>query len=269
MTTPPLPTDPWAAGQPYEQFMGRWSRPLARAFLDWLALPPSLHWLDLGCGTGALCETILAQAAPASLVGIDPSAGFIAYARRQITDPRAAFHIGDALNLPPRASQLDAAVSGLALNFIPDPLAALQALAQAARPDGTLAVYVWDYAGRMEMLRYFWDSAVALDPAAQLLDEGIRFPLCQPEALADLFMRAGLRGIQVRDLEVPALFASFDDYWSPFLGGQGPAPGYVAQLPPPARAALAAHLRAALPIAAEGSVRLVARAWAVRARTPG
>lgn len=262
----PSAADPWAAGQPYEHFMGRWSRPLASAFLDWLALPPNLHWLDLGCGTGALSETILTLAAPGALLGVDPSAGFIAYARRQITDLRATFHVGDALNLPPLMRPLDAAVSGLALNFIPDPLAALQALTRALRPDGTLAIYVWDYAGRMEMLRYFWDSAVALDRAAQTLDEGIRFPLCQPEALAGLFMRAGLRDIEVRGLEVPTVFVSFDDFWSPFLGGQGPAPGYVAQLPPPARAALAAHLRAALPIDADGVIHLVARAWAVRAR---
>jgi len=269
MTTPPASSDPWAAGEPYERFMGRWSRPIAHSFINWLALPPDFHWLDLGCGTGALTETILAEAAPASVAGVDPSEGFIAYARHRLTDPRAVFHIGDAVNLPPLKRPLRAAVSGLALNFIPDPLGALHALTQVVHPGGTLAAYVWDYAGRMEMLRYFWDAAAALDPAALALDEGRRFPLCRPEALVDLFTRAALHDITVRGLDIPTAFASFDDYWSPFLGGQGPAPGYVAQLPPHARAALAAHLRAALPIMPDGTLALVARAWAVRARQPG
>ncbi len=261
--------DPWAAGQPYEQFMGRWSRPIARAFVSWLALPPDLHWLDLGCGTGALTETILGEAGAASVVGVDPSEGFVAFARRRLPDPRAAFFVGDAQNLPPLERPLRAAVSGLALNFIPDPLAALRGLTQALQPGGTLAVYVWDYAGRMEMLRHFWDAAAALDPAALALDEGRRFPLCQPEALVDLFTRAGLQDITVRGLEIPAAFVSFHDYWSPFLGGQGPAPGYVAQLPPPARAALEAHLHAALPVMPDGTLTLIARAWAVRGSRPG
>jgi len=262
------PADPWAAGAPYEQFMGRWSRPIARAFIDWLALPSGMHWLDLGCGTGALSETILAQAAPASVVGVDPSEGFIAHARRAITDPRASFHTGDALRLPPLSRPLQAAVSGLVLNFIPDPLAALQALFQVLRPGGTLAVYVWDYAEGMQMLRYFWDSAAALDPRARDLDEGVRFPLCRPEALTALFRRTGLSGVEVNSLEVTTPFAGFDDYWQPFLGGQGPAPGYVSQLPPAARDALEVHLRATLPIRADGSFTLGARAWAVRGRRP-
>jgi trans-aconitate methyltransferase len=248
--------------------MGRWSRPIARAFIQWLALPPGLNWLDLGCGTGALSETVLSLAAPASVLGVDPSEGFIAFAKRRLADPRLTFHVGDALRLPPLTRPLHAAVSGLALNFIPDPLAALQALIQVLPPGGMLAVYVWDYSTGMEMLRYFWDSAAALDPQAQALDEGRRFPLCQPEALTDLFTRAGLSGIEVRGLEAATPFASFDDYWQPFLGGQGPAPGYVAQLPAPARVALEAHLRAALPLRPDGSFTLGARAWAVRGRQP-
>ena len=269
MTTPPASSDPWAAGQPYEQFMGRWSRPIAHTFINWLALPAGLHWLDLGCGTGALSETILAEAAPASLVGVDPSEGFIAYARRRSTDRRAAFHVGDALNLPPLTRPLHAAVSGLALNFFPNPFGALQALKSSLAPGGTLAAYVWDYREGMEMLRYFWDSVTALDPAAQALDEGRRFPLCQPQPLTDLFSQAGLNRIEVRGLESAQAFTNFDDFWGPFLGGQGPAPGYVAQLPPHARAALETHLRAALPIMPDGTLTLIARAWAVRGRQPG
>src|SRR5215207_4882274 len=132
-----VPNDAWNSGQAYDRFMGRWSRPIARLFLDWL--PPPLHWLELGCGTVALSGTILAQAVPASIVAVDPSAGFLAFARQSHTDPRLTFHVGDAQHLPPLAHPPDAAVAGLVLNFIPDPLAALQAVRAVLRPGGTLA----------------------------------------------------------------------------------------------------------------------------------
>ncbi len=258
--------DPWQAGEPYELFMGRWSRLIARAFLAWLAPSPALHWLDLGCGTGALSEAILAHASPASVLSVDPSAGFIDFARRRLPDPRIEFHVGDALSLPAGADQRQIAVSGLVLNFIPDPARALRAIREALQPEGQVALYVWDYGGRMEMLRYFWDSVVALDPPAHSLDEGVRFPICQPEALGRVCEQAGLRQIETTGLEAALTFAGFSDYWSPFLGGQGPAPGYVAGLDADRRAALEGHLRSALPIQPDGSLTLAARAWAVRAR---
>lgn len=263
MNTP----DPWLAGQPYDDFMGRWSRLIAHAFIQWLAPPPALRWLDLGCGTGALSETILAQAAPTAVFAIDPSAAFIAFARRRITDARITFWPGDAHQLPHEAQEMQMAVSGLALNFIPDPVAALRALRQVLQPDGVLALYVWDYGGKMEMLRYFWDSVVALDPSARVLDEGVRFPICRPDGLTQLCAAAGLHHIEVTGLEATMTFTDFDDYWSPFLSGQGPAPGYVAGLGMAERTALEEHLRTTLPIGADGSLNLVARAWAVRART--
>jgi hypothetical protein len=155
----------------------------------------------------------------------------------------------------------------LVLNFIPEPVAALRALRQALQPDGMIALYVWDYGGRMEMLRHFWDSAVALDPHAHPLDEGVRFPVCQPDALTQVCAQAGLHRTEVRSLEATLTFADFADYWSPFLSGQGPAPGYVAGLEATGRTALQEHLRGTLPFRADGSLSLAARAWAVRART--
>lgn len=136
---------------------------------------------------------------------------------------------------------------------------------QALQPDGAIALYVWDYGGKMEMLRYFWESVVALDPRAHALDEGIRFPVCQPGPLRQVCAQAGLRHIEVEALEAMMAFADFADYWSPFLGGQGPAPGYVAGLEASRRTALEEHLRTRLPFGEDGSLRLVARAWAVRA----
>jgi SAM-dependent methyltransferase len=148
------------------------------------------------------------------------------------------------------------------LNFVPDPGQAVREMARVTRPGGRVAAYVWDYAGRMELMRHFWDAAAALDPAAAELDEGRRFGLCRPEPLARLLRDAGLAGVEVRPVEVPTRFRDFDDYWDPFLGGQGPAPGYASSLDEPRRAALRAALRARLPAAADGSIPLVARAWA-------
>ncbi len=266
MTTAGIP-DPWAAGQPYEQFMGRWSRRIARTFMQWLAPPMALRWLDLGCGTGALSQAILDRASPASVLAVDPSDAFIALAKQQLADSRVTFWVGDAFNLPADARATDVAVSGLVLNFIPDPVAALHALRRILKPGGMIALYVWDYGDKMEMLRYFWDSAASLDPRARALDEGVRFPICQPDALRQVCMEAGLHDAEISSVEAATTFTDFDDYWSPFLGGQGPAPGYVAGLETAERVKLAEHLRSVLPFHQDGSLNLIARAWVVRARS--
>jgi SAM-dependent methyltransferase len=198
------------------------------------------------------------------VVGIDPSVGYVAYAREQVPDPRARFAIGDARALPFEVGSFDAVVSGLVLNFVPDPAQSVAAMACVAAPGGVVAAYVWDYAGRMELMRHFWDAAVALDPAARELDEGRRFPLCQPGPLDKLFRAAGLRDVEVRAIDVPTVFRNFDDYWSPFLGGQAPAPGYATSLNEERRAALRQRIRAGLPFQADGSIHLIARAWAAR-----
>jgi SAM-dependent methyltransferase len=256
--------DTWAAGDLYEPYVGRWSRKVARELLAWLRLPPHLAWLDVGCGTGALTEVILDQAQPAAVVGIDPSAGFIDYARGHIPDPRASFEIGDAQDLPLEARRFDAAVAALVLNFVLKPKDAVAEMARVVKPGGTVAAYVWDYAGKMELMRYFWDAAVELNPAAAQLDEGRRFPLCEPAPLAALFGKAGLNDVEVRALDVATPFRDFDDYWTPFLGGQGPAPGYAMSLSEQDRSKLRERIRSALPVAPDGAIELTARAWAVR-----
>jgi SAM-dependent methyltransferase len=256
--------DNWAAGDLYEPYVGRWSRQVAPLFLRWLHLLASERWLDLGCGTGALTQAILDHAAPASVQGIDPSPGFIAHAQARIQDPRASFAIGDAQAIPLDANSVDAAVAGLMLNFVPQPERAVAEMARVTRAGGTVAAYVWDYAGKMELMRYFWDAATALDPQAQ--DEGPRFAFCQPAPLQALFEGAGLQGVEVLAIDVPTVFRDFDDYWSPFLGGQGPAPGYAMSLSVARRDALRERIHAALPRQADGSIELNARAWAVRGR---
>ena len=258
--------DTWAAGKLYEPYVGRWSRLVAADFLSWLEPEPGSDWLDVGCGTGALTEAILRQAQPRSVKGVDSSPGFLEHARAHVTDPRATFEVADARALPVSSGQFDAAVAGLVLNFVPDPSAAVREMARAVRPRGVVAAYVWDYAEGMELMRHFWDAAVALDPQASALDEGRRFPLCRPEALRALFTGAGLEEVDVRAIDVPTRFRDFDDYWTPFLGGQGPAPGYAMSLSEERRNALRERIRGKLPVGADGAIALVARAWAVRGR---
>jgi SAM-dependent methyltransferase len=248
--------------------MGRWSRLVAEEFLAWLAVRPNLDWLDVGCGTGMVSKIILEQAQPCSVKGVDPSVGFIKHAKTMITDPLAVFSVAEAQSLPVRSALFDIAVSGLVLNFVPEPSRMVGEMTRAVRSGGLVALYVWDYPGKMELLRYFWDAAADLNPAAIKLDEGWRFPLCRPAPLAELFRRAGLHEIQVHTIDIPTRFLNFDEYWSPFLGGQGTAPGYAMSLNEQQRAALRERLRASLPIMSDGNIDLVARAWAVRGRAP-
>lgn len=260
--------DVWAAGDLYEPYVGRWSRLVAKELLKWLAVPERKDWLDIGCGTGALIQTITETENPNSVIGIDPSPGYTEYAKARIASPRARFEAGDAQSLPIDTASLDVAVAGLVLNFVPQPRRAVAEMARVVRPGGMVAAYVWDYAGKMELMRYFWDAAVVLDPGAQELDEGRRFPICQPKPLAELFAQAGLSEVEVRPIGIATDFSDFDDYWSPFLGGQGPAPGYAMSLSDERRAALRERIRSALPITKDGSIHLAARAWAVRGRKP-
>jgi SAM-dependent methyltransferase len=256
-------SDSWDKGEPYEHYVGRWSRAVAPIFLSWLNIPDGQRWLDIGCGTGALCEAIVNQCSPSSLVGVEPAPKYLEVARENLKG-LASFHIGSASSIPLADGSIDAVVSALVLNFVPDPVAALSEMSRVAVHDATIAAYVWDYAEKMELMRFFWDSAVDLDPEAAKLDEGPRFPICHPAALVELFTRAGLHGVEVESIEIPTPFANFNDFWSPFLGGQGPAPSYAVSLTEESRNCLRDRIKEHLPIEADGSISLTARAWAVR-----
>ena len=260
-------SDTWESGNPYERYVGRWSRQVAPLFLAWLAAPAGRRWLDVGCGTGALCAAIVDRCSPASVAGVEPSEGFLKTASENLAD-RAVLRQGSATAIPLVDASVDVVVSGLVLNFVPDQRAALAEMARVTDSGGIIAAYVWDYAGKMELMRYFWDAAVELDPNAATMDEGLRFPLCRPQALENLFVGAGLREVEVRPIDIPTRFANFDDYWQPFLGGQGPAPAYAMSLGEGARARLRDLIRERLPTASDGAIALTARAWAARATLP-
>jgi SAM-dependent methyltransferase len=253
----------WERGNPYELYVGRWSRHVAPLFLSWLPIPAGRRWLDVGCGTGALCTAILDRCSPSSVAGVEPSDGFRRSASENVAD-RATIHGGSATAIPLDDASVDVVVSGLVLNFIADPRAALAEMARVTADGGTIAAYVWDYPGRMDLMRIFWDAAVDLDPAAGNLHEAIRFGDCRPEPLQALFADAGLGDVETTAIEIATPFASFEDYWQPFLGGQGPAPAYAMSLDEPARERLRDRLRERLPLHADGSISLLARAWAIR-----
>lgn len=257
----------WSAGDLYEPYVGRWSRKVAVEFLTWLHVPAHAQWLDVGCGTGALTQAVLRTGQPASVLGIDSSPAFLDFARAFTPDARARYEVGDAMALPLDARSVDVVVSGLMVNFVPRPEAALAEMARVVRPGGCVAIYVWDYREGMELMRYFWDAAVELDPQALDSAEGRRFSICQPEPLKALFEQAGLGQVEVHALDVPTPFRDFDDYWSPFLGGQGPAPSYAMALPEAQHARLRERIRETLPHNPDGSISLHARAWGVKSRS--
>lgn len=259
--------DAWSAGDAYEQYMGRWSRRIAVQFLDWLSPSDGLAWMDVGCGTGALSASIVERCNPGSLVGIEPSPAFLGLARNRIAGGRARFDRGDAQALPIDDRSQDVVVSGLVLNFVPDRNLALAEMKRVARPVGTVAFYVWDYpGGGLEFLHAFWTAASELDPKAADLSEDQRFPFCQVQPLCDMATAAGLAEVAFDAIEAPTIFQDFEDFWRPFTLGAGPAPGYCSSLSEPARQALRERLDASLPRAADGSITLKARAWAVRGR---
>jgi SAM-dependent methyltransferase len=253
----------WASGTAYERYVGRWSRVVAKEFLQSLGAKPNVRWLDVGCGTGALSQTIL-EYQPHAITAIDASEAFIRHAKEQIADSRVTFIVGDARELPFDNQTFDIVVSGLMLNFVPEVEKAAREMARVAKSGGTVAAYVWDYAGQMEMMRYFWDAVNALNPNVLIPDEGQRYPLCKPEPLTLLFQDIGLRDVEVGAIDIATIFKDFDDYWSPFLGGQGPASTYTISLDEMAREKLREYLHTHLPTRADGSIPLVARAWAVR-----
>jgi len=258
----------FAASEPYERFMGRWSRRLAPRFISFASVSDGDVVLDVGSGTGSLALAIAEAFPTARVTGIDPSSAYVGAAKERAPDARVRFAVGNAQALELPSERFDKALSMLVMNFIPDPGAALREMIRVVRPDGIVGAAVWDYGDGMEMLRVFWDEAVALDPSIDARDER-HMPLCRRGELALLWSADGLDRVEEQEIVIELPFASFDDYWDPFLGGQGPAGVYVASLSEATRGALAARLRDRLIGARpDGPFTLHARAWAVKGIVP-
>ncbi len=254
----------FSAGDAYERFMGRWSRELAPLLVRFAGVRDGDSILDIGSGTGALAAAAAAAAPSSAILGIDPSAAYVAFARGRHGSALVRFEVGDAQQLRLADAGFDRTLSLLVLNFVPDRGRALKEMTRVTRPGGVVAAAVWDYGEGMEMLRVFWDAAVALDPAMDARDER-QMPLCRRGELAALWREHGLGDVSEEPLTIETRFSSFDDYWSPFLEKQGPAGAHLAGLSAGSREALRLRLRRHL--LGDGPDRpivLRARAWAVR-----
>ena len=249
--------------------MGRWSALVAPRLVEFAALPGGGRFLDVGSGTGSLAFAIGSRHGRAHVVGIDPSQEYTAYARdRNPIGERASFEVGDAQRLSFADESFDAAVSLLVFNFIPEPRTALAEVRRVTKRGGSVSAAVWDYGAGMRMLRVFWDAAVASDPAAEKLDEK-RMPLCRAGELSALWRQGGLEGVRERPIGIQMKFASFADYWDPFLLGQGPAGAYARGLTSRQLTVLRDQVKRRLGIAAEDrSIDLPGRVWAVRGVVP-
>lgn len=258
----------FSEGDAYERFMGRWSRDLAPLLVRFAGVRDGDAVLDIGSGTGALAAAVAVAAPSSSVLGIEPSAPYVAFARARHGSDHVRFEVGDAQRLQLKDSTFDRTLSLLVLNFIPDAGKATGEMIRVTRRGGTVTAAVWDYGQGMEMLRIFWDEAVALDPGKDALDER-HMPLCRSGELAALWQRHGLVDVLEEPLTISTRFSSFEDYWSPFLARQGPAGAFVAGLSADEREQLRLRLRRRLlGRGPDHPLVLRARAWAVRGTLP-
>ena len=251
-------------GAAYEQTMGIWSRLVGEIFLDWLAPPSGLRWIDVGCGNGAFTQLLVERCAPAEVQGIDPSEGQLAFARSRSTSRVAEFRQGNAMALPFPADRFDAAVMALVLIFVPEPAKGVAEMVRVVRPGGMVATYMWDMLG----------GGFPLDPVLVEMRAMGLAPLRPPqmdasrlEALRGLWTGAGLEVVETREIAVRRTFTDFDDFWMTKLKFPSIAP-IVAAMASADIETLKGRVRAALPADAEGRITYGARAHAIKGHLP-
>lgn len=268
-TVPPEPTEhgTWTGAEAYDRFMGRWSRQVAAEFVEALKVPAHAKWLDVGCGVGSLTAVIVERAAPSLVVGVDPSAAFLRLAGTRVRPPAARFEKGPAEHLSFDDATFDATVSGLVLNFLPDPHAGLREGMRVTRPGGVVAAYVWDYAHLDFFLARLWQAVAETDGRPAPVDERHRWRICSREGLSELAQQSGLRDWKVWTIPVTTSYASAQQVWERFLLGAGPAGAWVSAIPPERLERLRQHFLAALPLG-NGRVLLTSTAIAVAGSRP-
>ena len=244
------------AASAYEQFMGRYSRPLSAQLADLADIPDGGRVLDVGCGTGALTGELVARLGEGSVAAVDPSPSFVAATRER--HPGVEVREASAAALPYPDESFDVALAQLVVHFMPDPVAGLREMRRVTRRGGVVAACVWDHGGRQGPLRLFWDAARAVDPD---VDDESRLPGTREGHLVELFAEAGLEDVRGSALAIRVEHATFDEWWEPFTRGVGPAGAYLARVDPDRRRAIREAARRAAP---PGPIGITAVAWAAR-----
>lgn len=259
-----------ADGDGYELNMGRWSRRLATPFLEFVGSRDAETVLDVGCGTGALTEAVLARGSPLHVHAIDAAQVYVDYARKRLADPRLVLAVGDACSLSYPDNQFDCVTSLLVLHFVPQAAEAISEMRRVGKPGATVAAAVWDVRGGFVANRMFFDTAAALDPRASVRRaKNYTRPLTMPGELAAAWHAAGFVDIEEAQLSIRMDFTSFEDYWRPYLGKDGPGAEYVGSLDVDEKGRLEAAVRSAyLDGEADGPRSYAALAWAVKGKVP-
>lgn len=252
-------------GAAYERYMGDWSRRAGIVFLDWLAEPSGLKWIDVGCGNGAFTELLVEKCSPAEVRGIDPSEAQLDFARKRPAARLAKFDNGDAMALPYPAGTFDAAIMALVIFFVPDPAKGVAEMVRVVRPGGTVAAYAWDILGghfTLEPIRIEL-RAMGLKPLDPPSVEASR-----TQTMRDLWTKAGLVEVETREIAVQRTFANFEEFWTITLGGSPGIRPTLAAMSPTDIELLKTRVRARLPGDTAGRITYGARANAVKGRVP-
>jgi ubiquinone/menaquinone biosynthesis C-methylase UbiE len=266
-----MTNDLWTDGALYEKYTGRWSRLIANKFIDWLDVKQARMegCVDMGCGTGALSEALIANDVCTSLTCLDRSPAYLSFAKQRIQSSNVQFVTGDVQSTSLSASEHPLIVSGLVLNFVDSPEKMLREMVRIGRSGAVLGVYIWDFSDGMKPIRKFWDAArLSGAPNVDELDAGIQFPICKRENLLQIVTESGWVEPCVEPIEIDAHFENFDDYWSPFLSGQGTGPAFAVSLDEDTRERVRKTLMSLVTDAPDKPFTLRARAWAAKGIAP-
>lgn len=253
-------------GAAYDRLMAPWSRAVGKEFLNWLALPSGLRWLDVGCGTGAFTELLLDQSSPRDVSAVDPAEDQIAHARTKAAAKRVNFRLADAQKLPFADREFDIAAMALVITFVPEPARAIAEMKRVVKPGGMIGSYVWDFLGKGNTQQPLREAVEARGIAVQPTSGHVHSRL---ENLKAIFTGAGLDAVSVRPIEIEVSYANFDEYWTAQTGFANTVVQHMRKMTEAQIDELKAHLREHLP--RDKSGRIVYKAWAnaAKGQVPG
>jgi ubiquinone/menaquinone biosynthesis C-methylase UbiE len=259
----PEPVNLFNDGKAYERLMGRWSKVAGDKFLGWLDAPKNLRWIDVGCGNGAFTEVLIERSSPATVTGIDPSDGQLAYARRRPGTKMAQFRIGDAQSLPFPERSFDAASMALVISFVPDAVKAAKEMTRVVKPGGPVGTYMWDFIGRKTPLE---PITVAMESLGMTLPSRPNVDASRREKMREIWQQAGLQAIDTNVIRISIVYSDFEDFWQSTSAPVGPSGKAISEMSPGMRDRLKARLREQVPVAADGRIAYEAVANAVKGR---